>query len=351
LKIGEIRNNYYADWLKDELRPVEKIRIGKTRVFNVCNVAWLITLTRLYGAILAVIGDSEFELGNALGFDMHGSDPRDLMLYLGVAGPFMFDHDVEKWDAKAMLAEYQHDCYENWSKAMWTYELDLEMFNMRKHAMVSITSRVHVVLNIMYQVNTGMSSGVKTTSTGNSDVHDHTSNMIYTEIMEVADPEIASLEQKSTHARESKLGDDNIGAASGRAAKNYNALTICANFAKYGVTAVPPTKDGKIPIPYKSVKDVEFLKCKFRKQGLRWFAMMREDTMFRLTNWIRKSDNDLLQLTGNMEDAQRFAFGWGKPYFDGLTLRMNTWRTAHGMEPLELTFEELDEAHENQCLS
>lgn len=343
LKQGNIVNNYYADWLKDELRPIEKIAIGKTRVFNVCNVAWNIVHRRLYGAIIAVITKSEFELGNALSFDMFGTDPSDLIKHLAKAGPYFFDHDVEKWDVNGMKAEYQHDCYENWNLVMLNYERNHDMFQMRAHAMLSITNRTHVIRDVMYNVTDHMPSGVGTTSSGNSDVHDHTSNMVYLEIMRENDPEISSLEQKEEHAIESKVGDDNIGAASQRAIKHYNGITICQNLAKYGISAVPPTKDGKGTVPYKTVTEVEFLKCKFRRDGRYWKATMREDTIKRLTNWIRKSPDDWEQLKGNLDDALRFAYGYGEAYFHGLKAHFNECLVSHGQAPLLLSYEDLDE--------
>lgn len=353
---GELYHNYYLDCLKDERRKLA--RLYKTRFFNVHNVAWLITYRRLYLAAAAFRLSNKFVLGTALGIDMHGPDASVLMNYLREVGNKYLAVDVKEWDgslpSEELFASFQlndmlltlHEFRRKQNippPADW--KPDPDSHRRRLVLAQAISTRIHIIGNCVYMCYQGMPSGTGATADGNSDCHDTQNYANWIEIWTPINPEMATCEAKDLHTREVTLGDDAGGCVSDEAAPVYNNTSVAATYKQYGIICQLPSKTGndEDQAPFTSVEEFEFLKCGFvRNSQYRsiWHMQMNKSVIEELTNWVTIHGDPYELFYSNCSDAQLFAYGHGKEYYDEFTAKVNNVVDIYSKPLLTTTYED-----------
>jgi hypothetical protein len=319
--------NYYLDWLKDERRPLEKIAMSKTRVFNIHNVVWIIIFRMYYGAANAAYMFARFTVGSTLGIDMHGPEVTEFVNYLKEVGDLFWDGDVEKWDG-GFDAETTDICVH--VVCEWYLHYDPDNY-VKIDIMVvghSIFWRIHIAGIILYVPVGGMPSGFGGTSFFNTKGHNARQYMVYLYIVRLERKlEYFSLQTCDKLSRNGKNGDDAIGVISREIADWYNPESIKAAFEAHGIGFVPPTKIGGAEFgSFRPISEVQFLKCRFRLDESvdKYHMCMSKNTIHELVNWVRKGLNSEDALVDNLDDAGRFLFHHGRDEFDAFVDRLAT---------------------------
>jgi len=334
------------DWLKDERRPIEKIYDGKTRMFNIHSVAWLIVNRMYYGAYVACYLATRFPIGSTLGINMHGYDVTEFINYLLEVGDKCWDGDIKKWDG-GLDNEVLYDNMLIVAAWLCRYDptavyLDIVVVGS------SLFWRIHICGNTVYIPYRGMPSGALLTSVFNTGTHNERKYLTWSEICRNAQrTELAYPRHFDNYCREGKNGDDSVGCVSDEVADFYHPDAIQKVFANHGIEFVPPTKiAGAAFGSFRDITEVQFLKSTFRRDTTHqrfWHMCMEKKTIHELTNWIRRGQLPLDALESNIEDGLTFAYAHGQEYFESFKFAVQNALDSQKIDLLiGTTFEERD---------
>jgi len=342
-------DNYYMDWLKDERRKIEKVRLGKTRMFNIHNMAWVIVMRRYFGSALAAYHHASIHNGSTIGINMHGSDVTRLIRHLNEAGKNWWDLDISNFDG---TADYEgiHDAFyvfKNYMRHYNTIGHELDVFA------DSMFWRIHVLGTIAYIPFIGIPSGHLFTSVCDTEVNKQRRNKAWRSLMKRYNRmDLISLDVKSKLARETGNGDDILGAVNDAVKDIYNPQNISEFWASHGITSTPPTKEeGGTVGGFRVWDKVTYLKCHFARHedyGAFYVARMNIDTIRELANWIRTSSDDMYMLRSNISDMERFLYTHGRAsYYENLT-KVQTALREIGEDYIVTPYEYYQEQWQNE---
>jgi hypothetical protein len=339
LKVGEIRHNYYMDSLKDERR--KRTKLFKTRFFNVCNVAWLITYNRLFKAFDSFQLTMKFKMSSGLGMDMHGTDPTTFINWLFEVGTKFRESDAADWDGN-LPGDLMF--FSRYVKALFIYgyENDMEMLTIRKNACHACVHRIHIHQDVVYLTFKGMPSGDGGTASCNTESNRMQADYDWITLwMERDDLKMADLNMKELHVREAFVGDDAGGTTSDAAAEVYNDINIARVRTYYGINTTPPGKEKGMEQPFVSVEEFNFLKCNFVEDenfSNMWRMKMQPYVIQELTNWVTKFGDPMELFYSNMDDALRFSFAHGKEFYEKFRTDVNRVLDMYGQPRLIETY-------------
>lgn len=101
---GERIEVIWADVLKDETRPVEKVDQGKTRLFSTCPLHYLFLVRRYFGAFVAELHRHSVNKPVAVGINPHSLDWERLHNRLASKGKSIVAGDFENYDGSLCSA-------------------------------------------------------------------------------------------------------------------------------------------------------------------------------------------------------------------------------------------------------
>jgi hypothetical protein len=308
---GERVPSLWIDTLKDELRPIEKIENGKTRVFTIPPVDMSIVARRLFQSFVSMFYENKNKFFSAVGISCESEACNEWtkMHYDFVKkSPIGFAGDYSSFDGT--LHPQVMDTVCNIINA-W-YNDDFVYRRFRKVIFNEIIHTCQVAMNCVYVTNCGNPSGNWITTPLNT-----ISGAIYLRYgwLKLAPARFRSLQHFDEHVTDRIYGDDNKLAVTNVALVFFNPEALTKVFSEFGVVYTSTTKDGTSPI--EPIMDMTFLKRGSRKgRGMEILPTMDKKTIQELTNWIRKSDDDEAMLVNNLNESLRFAFFHGREYFD-----------------------------------
>lgn len=353
---GKRPPSVWMDCVKLELRPVLKIQQANTRVFCISNLPFLIYCRRLMLAFNACVETNALECASAIGIDPFSYQWTRIMNTLLANSPYGFAGDFGKYDStlrpevimgacKVMNTWYAVEdevwideapdcvydeegyCIKKNCVYRQTYSVETENTirhgfctpdELRENLFDEMIHTMSIVNNCLYVKHCGNPSGCPITSILNT-----LCNMIYMRYMWFA---LAPKEmQSSVHFHKNVVlfvyGDDNIVSVTPIALEFFNMVTLSKKFAEYGLEYTTTTKDDVI-IPFVNVVTLDFLKQGFAQFGRFYLPTMDKATIQELTNWIRESDDDFEACVNNCNDSLKFAFAYGRDYFEALRRKM-----------------------------
>jgi hypothetical protein len=317
---GYCKNNYYLDWLKDERRKVERVRQGKTRMFNIHNFAWLIIMRMYFGAVFAMYNYASWRNGSTIGINMHGPDVTAMINYLKTAGKFWWDLDVRNFDGTAPNEDV-HDAFYVFKKALRTFVevgVELDIFG------DSMFWRLHICGSLAYSPFTGIPSGHLGTAVIDTEVNKQRRSKAWRFLMRTHKRfDMISLDVKKQLAREVGNGDDLLGCTNESVIDVYNPFNIMQYWKDHGIDATPPTKEeGGLVGGFRDWNQITYLKCHFGRHEVFpsfYVAKMALNTVTELSNWIRISSDNMAMLRSNITDMERFLYPHGENVYNQVT--------------------------------
>jgi hypothetical protein len=303
--------------LKDEKRPLAKVRSGKTRAFTIGNVAFTIIVRRYMMDFCAFFYKIRLQCGSAVGINPEGMEWEVLYKRLiscsdtGFAGDFSCYDGTLQAEAIWGLADLINQFYDD----------GLEEQMMRQVLMSEMIHTEMTCVNTLLFKHQGNPSGCPLTVILNTYV-----NMVY---MVYAWLETAPLEYNSPaffyqNVKLAIYGDDNIVAVKPYCQSFYNMSTISDVLAKCGLEYTAPDKSTK-NAGVKRICEWTFLKRGFHVEGNRVVALMEQQTITEMLNWIRTCEDPFEAVMENASTALGFAFAYGPAYFNAMRTRILQW--------------------------
>lgn len=351
---GWCYNNFYLDWEKDERLPLNKIKEGKVRLFNIHNVAWLIVTRIYFSAFVSAFLWARTRIGSTLGLDMHGYEPTELIEWMSEVGDNWHDGDVKKWDGEFDPERWMMCVFI--TRMFYIHNRGISVEELQIYTVVAENGmwRIHVCGRTMYVALTGMPSGHGLTGPFNTVGHVCTSYMLYIELAYKHCPEHATCDSYDNNTREVKHGDDNLGNVSDTIKHWYHPSNIQGAYRSHGINYVPPAKQKEgDTVAFVPLSSVQYLKCNFRRDGrdprFIHMAMSEDLTINELTNWHRSGQPLKEAVLQNLDQMQLFAYQHGRKFYEDKTALVNEQLVKYELPILTTTYEERDAEWLRKC--
>jgi hypothetical protein len=279
----------FTDNLKDERRPLEKVRLGKTRLFSGCPFDYHILVRRYFGAFTLWYHKNRVANGSALGVNPYGEEWHDMALRLRAYGHYSASYgsgDYSGFDgsAKAPVQWAILDIINSWyddgpENALVRMVLWLELVNSR-----------HVRENLIYGWSASLPSGHPLTSIVNTMYNLIVMRMVWCSLLE-------SHEYPVLHEFEKNvcifcLGDDNLFAVTRPYRLLFNEANISVKMRDFGLVYTNEQKKG-VNSALREFEEVSFLKRKFRynEDVCKYVAPLDINVIFEIPYWTKNIPN------------------------------------------------------------
>lgn len=284
-----VRNNTVPDFimlcsLKDERRPLEKVRLGKTRLFTVAPLVMNVLLKQFFGLYANTLMDNFFKTTYSGKVDRLGASWSTMMQHLREVSPVGFGADFEQYDGRLEKSRMTRSMF-RMALPLKNVLTDLEN-KMLQALVVATTQPYYAFEQMIVSVPGSLASGIWITQLLGSDM---THTMLYEAWLSVVPVEFKCMYYFKTFTRLRVMGDDHIVAVVPALTKFYNGTTVCQYFRDHEMGYTSPEKSGD-PEPVLPLEQIAFLK---NKTGFRWgmyIPLMDLEAALEPMNWIRKHE-------------------------------------------------------------
>jgi len=278
----------YRDFLKDELRPIEKADAGKTRMVSGAPLDHLIEMRMFFGNLARFLTKNNVSIGIGIGANPYSHDWTNLVKYLRGNTTHLLAGDYKHYDGSLT------------PQVLSTFLLVATMFyghedyKIRDGIMQDIVASRHVYRDIVYEFYKGMPSGNPMTGLINSVVNQI---LIHYNIATQCLPGCVNVHQavdlSLAACRAVTLGDDNIISLHSSLREFITFDSIVATFKDMGFTYTDEVKGNQSP-GFRDLYSISFLKRGFRfVPGLgRFLAPLSMDTILDMPRWTKKGDEE-----------------------------------------------------------
>lgn len=297
-KLGKRTPTYWIDTLKDERRPKEKVRIGKTRVFSAGSMDFIILFRKYFLGFNAHVMKEKIDNEIAVGINVYSPEWNKLGRYLKRQGPKVIAGDFSNFDG-TLNAQILHkicDVINEW------YDDGEENARIRKVLWEEIVSSHHIFEDNVYSWTHSQPSGNPCTVIINSMYNSISMRIVWQLLM--ADTQYAALSNFSKYVNMISFGDDNVLNINDLVIEQFNQLTIADGYSQIGMTYTDEGKTGEM-VKYRTLEDVKFLKRGFRYENGVYLAPLELDVVMEMCMWVKTDVNTVDNTITNVETAMR----------------------------------------------
>jgi hypothetical protein len=293
---GERTLSWWTSTLKDELRPKAKVKIGKTRVFEVPDFEYVYVFREFCGDFCDWLRrNSGFVFCHGIGLDKP-SVWNVLYKVFNAKGYGMpargFDGDGKEFDSRI-----HPEMYECVAELMEEYYLGApeSHIKMRRVLIAELCESVHIIGKYVVVSEKGNKSGQPATDLVNS-----LCNMIYY----MVSYQILYRREFGVPPAPFKFwediclmtyGDDSIGTADLKTLMWFNRETFFPIFGMFGQRLTMADKSAVVR-PTSLLVEMDYLKSSFRNDGPITWSPMVVDVIYRLLSWDRKSTRESVSI-------------------------------------------------------
>jgi hypothetical protein len=279
---GEIYETYYIDTLKDETRPLEKVKLGKTRVFQVSQMDLILVTRKYFGAFVAFLR-STFNNGEiAIGVNPNSFDwtymAKDL---LTIGNKFMC---IDSVNFDSTLSQQSMMSFADVANMWYEDEFNLE----RRTIVASLCNTYHIVDRYVIEVDQADPSGCAVTSDINSHCNMFHHRLAYLDIVE------NHLQNYNKNIKSKFYGDDDNTCISDRLISQFNGVLYSQVMRRYGLTYTSALKTAEI-VPFCSFDEMTFLKRRFVKHKTYnlYLAQLDKDVVMEIARWSESEPSNM----------------------------------------------------------
>jgi hypothetical protein len=288
----------YADNLKDERVSLEKVHLGKTRLFSACPLELLVLYRMYFGAFASWVARNNVHNGIAIGLNVYSSK-WDLAAHLLKQNEGrVFAGDFSAFDTKHIPIVHNHilNIINHW------YDDGNE--RIREVLWLEITNSRHIYLDEIYTWNGGLPSGNPVTSLVNS-LYNHMLFRMCWYYRQFSE-RYREIGEFNDNVYLLTMGDDNTGSTKDEA---FDPMYISESMEVFGQTW---THESKLETfewgtPFRNITEVSFLKRVWRYDDdlKRYVAPLSLDTVLEICYWYRSGNDPAEQVANNLETVLR----------------------------------------------
>lgn len=324
-KEGVRLHHYFADYLKDERRPLEKVRQLKTRLIFASPVDYLIVARQYFTAFARWVMVNRIDNGVAVGINAYQEWDllaRHLLAHSNnfVAGDFSGFDGSEVSDILWVV----YDVIEKWYTNQGGTS---EHTKIRKVLWYEVVNSFHISGKTIYEWTRSLPSGHPLTTIINSLYCQSAFRLAW---YEHNGQSLSSFRTFDENVKLVSYGDDSIGnVVDGNPGFNQN--TIPEYMSRYGLTWTHETKvDGIFP-DYRQITEIDFLKRSFRFEESvgQWVAPLSLDSVIEPCCWTKEGPYELTTQRSNISNAFRELPLHGKEVFNNFAPKLISLSQEH----------------------
>jgi len=328
----------WVDCLKDEKRLLAKVALGKTRVFAIAPVDYVITMRRLcldFTAAFYAARDSSF---SAVGINVASLEWNAMVKYLLENSDVGFAGDFGSFDGKLSAECMDWVCW----IIEQMYDETPEMTMLRRVLFDELIHTVHIAIDCVYICSGGNPSGNPLTVVLNTIVNEMYLRYVW---LCLAPKGMNTLVGYHQHVRTKVYGDDNWVSVTPRALKFYNLQTVGKFLGLLGFEYLPPTKV-VTDIKFDSLLAWDFLQHRtFVVPEIIanvYVARVEMDVVVEMLYWTHKALSKIEAVAVNSNTALRFMFFYGASVYLAMLDELRRLFVSVGLKvPSLLTWREL----------
>ncbi|APG78508.1 hypothetical protein [Wenzhou picorna-like virus 39] len=282
---GIIKATFFVDTLKDELRPIDKVNKGKTRVFQVGPMCLSILMRKYFGFFIMHCQTTFINGEMGIGINPNSLDWTMLIKRLLRTGNKFINGDYSDYDA-SMSQPIMMDICGIINKFYGTDKAH-EHSIIRNTLFATFLNNVHIVEDVVFMRLQGNMSGIALTTIVNCLFNMFLSRYAYYKLI---DDDLTLF-----HSRLSCTfyGDDNLISVSDDIIDKYNMNTYCDVMRQIGITYTTPDKTD-MSVPFYNVDQITYLKRKFVKRANIYYACLEWSTILEIPRWSESDPNNML---------------------------------------------------------
>jgi hypothetical protein len=312
---GKVPMFPFVACLKDEKRPKEKVKAGKTRLFSVGNQLHLLLARKYYGGYVAFLTANSGALASKVGLVMNGVEFGDFYQYM-VKGRSkeealnnFNDGDFSGFD-DSVMPEIIVSFFEE-ARAWYKFHAEdptsesfLRDDKIREGLIQTFLGPPHILGNMVYSLTKGNTSGGFATVHINGHANELAHRYTFCELARDHEMDNTDFDKFVNLAT---YGDDSLMCIGDEVVEFFNGLTIPAVFKEaFGMSYTTASK-GAAEDPVRPRSEVDFCKRKFfyNDSLKKMVGRMDIENILETTNWIRKGNDDELATIDNIASAHR----------------------------------------------
>lgn len=297
MQTGSIQEYIFMDVLKDETRPIEKVRAGKTRVISAAPMDFIIVFRMYYLDFLCYMMEHRIHNESAVGIKAQSPEWTTLYRHLTKYGPRVVAGDFSNYDGSLnpRILWSVYDIIEQFYK-LYTRSDNYENDRMVRYCLWhNIVNSYHLAGEILYQVNHSQPSGNPGTAIINSMYNSIACRYTFYRIYDYSIPfsQVVSM---------IAYGDDNV-LNIHPSFVEFNQLSMAVKFAEFGMTYTDESKQGDLRD--RTIGEVAFLKRTFNYSAKDdfCFSPLALDSILECFNWVSRADNEIDTMQQNATTA------------------------------------------------
>lgn len=304
----------WKNCLKDETRPLEKAKIGKTRLFTAAPMDTVYLGRKYFGKFKEAWQKHRFELFHAVGISPVSPDWTVLMTNLKAKGQDFNDADFSAYDgnlradfmriAGEIVSRTIANVYSNvnsciletiWEEFVETFHVGYSTVQICKHGNPSgnpMTTVVNCIVNLLYHW------------------------YAYRRITEKT-----SLYHFNTEVGFTCFGDDVVFCTNEKIS-GYTFDAVAKIMAELGQDYTTAQKDSSSSVA-KTFDEITFLKRRFRQEGSLYLAPLDTESIEQQFNYTYIGENDLISIGTQLTEAAIEASLHGSKYYNEFSQKLN----------------------------
>jgi hypothetical protein len=332
---GIIRGVYCADTLKDEKRDLEKVAVGKTRVFSACPVHFVLAFRQYFLGFSAWCMHNRIDNEIAVGTNQYSLDWNKIALRLQTKGKAVIAGDFTNFDGSlnAQILWSILDIVNEW------YDDGERNARIRLGLWAHVVHSTHIFEDNVYMWTHSQPSGNPFTVIINSIYNSIVMRMSWQIVMK--EHKKSGMDQFQKYVSMISYGDDNGLNISKEVIELFNQQTIAEALKTIAHTYTDEGKTGEI-VKFRSINEINFLKrgFVFSEELQRYVAPLEERVIYEMLNWSRNTMDPDEILKANVATAAREMALHGREKFSQFCKELRQIEKEFRIAPQILTYSE-----------
>lgn len=311
LRAGKRASTVFVDTLKDERRPIEKVKQGKTRLFAAGEMVYCLVFRQYFAGFIAHLTRNCIGAESTVGINPFGYAWTHLANKIREVGPHVVAGDFSNYDgtlnASVMWATY--DVIERFFEKATDEERRI-----RRGLWCDLVNSVHATTpfsrgengkqTFLYQWSHSQPSGNPMTVILNSVYHSLVARYVWKLCARKFSPTLVGLDNFDRFVRHVNYGDDDIYNIHPDVVEWFNQITMSEAFREIGMEYTDEAKTGEL-VAHRTIDEIAFLKRKFRwdAKQCRWRCPHSMETIKEMAMWVKRKANPHVLTAEVMEEA------------------------------------------------
>lgn len=294
LKKKQRISSVFIDTLKDERRDLERVKLGKTRLFSAGEMVFTMLFRKYFGGFAAHMHRHRVTVESCVGVNAHGPEWNEIALLMKRKGDRIIAGDFTNYDG-SLVPEVLWGVYEVVENFYGDESIE------RLTLWSEIVNSIHVQGTIVYMWSQSNPSGCPITSLLNSVAHSIMARYVFLTVAP-----FATLVDFDAHIAHVNYGDDDLWSVGALFAGQVTQATLAEAFKELGMVYTDETKK-EVSEEYRSILEVKFLKRSFQYSPTLgfWVAPLNLSTILEIPKWVHNNGDPWDMARDNLVETFR----------------------------------------------